>query len=128
MKKYPNFVFRTINKKGFIKFDKKLWKPEGDISHIKGKRLVFGVYKPHESEKSCELMCLWGTIELYKHNNPDDKKELELWNEVCEMMGVKQRGDGINIPSGSYLMTQDKDNWIAYKDRNIYWWYINGHS
>ena len=112
----PSFVFRTI-KNGRIKWDHRYWKTRGDTSHIEGRKLVFGTYAPEY-----KLLCLLGTPELYHYPDIEDCKGEELWEEVCEMMGVKT-DDGINTQGGSFLMRQiDEDEWVSYRSRRIDWW------
>ena len=104
------FIKRTI-KNGKIKFNNQIWITKGDVSHLEGMRLVFGTYPPNHT-----LLNLWGTSELYEH-------EEGAWEEWCKLAGeTPQSCDNISFGYGKALMVLKDGKFTAYKSRNIEWW------
>jgi len=114
------FFERKI-RKARIKYKRRWWVTDGDVSHIEGRRFIFGDYLPSEPN----LLTLWGTQRFY-NSDPESAEGQAAWVEVCEIMGIKEERSGGVLPSGSgtFLMDGGEDNkkFTAYRSRNIEWW------
>ncbi len=112
---HPQFVKRTI-RNGKIKWDNRYWSPRGDISHIEGRRMVFGTYAPEYN-----LLGLHSTPELFKHSGDlEDKVGKRLWNEHCILMSTGEKKPLLDDNCGSGCVDGD----FVYQSRDIEFWHI----
>lgn len=106
------FIRRTI-KNSEIRYNHRIWTTKGDVSHLEGMRLVFGIYIGEE-----DLLSLWGTIRLSESTN--DKENHEAWEEWCKLAGVEENPE--KEGGGHFLMVKNGDDFISFRSRNITRW------
>ena len=83
---------------------------------------MFGTYEGQD------LLYLFGTTAYYYCKDHKSEEGRRLWREKCELVGTRCEGDGLNMPSGSYIMDREGDKWVAYRSRDVEWWEPEGES
>jgi hypothetical protein len=112
-----SFWLRKVHTGGRIKFKHRWWSPRNSAESLVGRKFIFGDYLPSEPN----LLCLWGTPEMYHCESLDSEEGSGYWREFIRLMCDKVPNDLLHTTGGihSFFM----DGMVGYESLGFEFWH-----